>query len=154
LAIAAAREFEAYPYDMMMDPKSPQISSFLSPATPRTLNSPIKDICKVIGISDQCSDHAEYLYSYFNSMKKQLDSTEECIAAACVCLAQQANQAGPECSIDVISSAFKCNTTDTVRLKGKLINLAPSNPPDYRMEIPVFYASVCDFGLSKVCRSC
>jgi len=47
LAIAAAREFGAYPYDIMSDLQCPESStpSHLA-STPRTPNSPIKDICK------------------------------------------------------------------------------------------------------------
>jgi serine/threonine protein kinase len=152
LAIAAAREVKAYPFDMMPDDDSPQISSSFPIATPRTPHSPIRAKCLCISISDQCIDHADSLYTYF--MDKQLESTHACIAAACVYLAVQANQAGSSCSIDSISQAFDCSVDDITRLKSKLSNSFSNTFPDDHVEIPVFYASVCDFGLSKVCISC
>jgi hypothetical protein len=152
LAIAAAREVKAYPFDMMPDDDSPQISSSFPIATPRTPHSPIRAKCLGISISDQCIDHADSLYTYF--MDKQLESTHACIAAACVYIAVQANQAGSSCSIDSISQAFDCSVDDITRLKSKLRNSFSNTIPDDLVEIPVFYASVCDFGLSKVCISC
>ena len=149
LAIAAAREIKAYPFDMMPDDDSLQISSSFPIATPRTPRSPIRTKCLGISISDQCIDHADSLYTYF--MDKQLESTHACIAAACVYLAVQANQAGSSCSIDSISQAFDCSVDDITRLKSKLSNSFSNTIPDDHVKIPVFYASVCDFGLSKVC---
>ena len=67
LAIAAAREFGVYPYDLIMESKSSQVSISVPASTPRIPDSPIKDACKRICISDECSDHADSLYSYFNS---------------------------------------------------------------------------------------
>jgi serine/threonine protein kinase len=153
LAIAAAREFGAYPFDM--EPDSPSCSSSVPATTPRTPDSFISEICKGIGMSDQCIDHAEYLYSYFilrdnHHDDVRLDSTRDCIAATCVYLAEQASQTGPSCSIDNISSAFKCSVSDITRLKSKLYTLEPKGS----VPIPVFYAYVCDFGLSKVSFSC
>jgi hypothetical protein len=157
LAIAAAREFGAYPYDIMSELQSPESStpSHLA-STPRTPNSPIKDICKSTGrISEQCSDHADSLYTLFKSKRNLLESNDQCVAAACVHLAEQANQAGVSCPIEIISSAFQCIESDVLRLSNKLISLY-NNEPSIDAEIPVFYACVCDFGLSKVSasRSC
>ena len=151
LAIAAAREFGAYPFDMESD--SPSCSSSVPAITPRSPDSSITEIGQRIGISDQCIDHAESLYSYFihkDKLPVRLDSTRDCIAATCVYLAEQASQTGPSCSIDNISSAFKCSVSDITRLKSKL----HTSEPDIVDIIPVFYAYVCDFGLSKVSFSC
>ncbi len=154
MAIAAAREFGVYPYDLMMEPKIPQLSIPVSAPTPRIPDSPIKDTCKGIGISDDCSDHADSLFSYFTSKDSLLDSNNDSVAAACVYLAEQANQAGFSCSIEKIASAFNCTTFDIIRLSIKMRSLFPNSPPDNLMEIPVFHACVCDFGLSKVCDPC
>ncbi len=137
-----------------MEPKSPQHSITVPASTPRIPDSPIKDTCKRIGISDECSDHADSLYSYFNMMGSVLESNNYSVAAACVYLAEQANQAGFSCSIENIASAFSCTTSDVIRLSTKIRSLFPSSPPDDLMQVPVFHACVCDFGLSKVCYLC
>lgn len=154
LAIAAAREFGAYPYDIVAELQCPESStpSHLA-STPRTPNSQIKDICKKTGrISEQCSDHADSLYTLFKSKRNLSESNDQCVAAACVHLAEQANQAGASCPIEIISSAFQCIESDVLRLSNKLISLY-NNEPSIDAEIPVFYACVCDFGLSKVSAS-
>ena len=150
LAIAAAREFGVYPYDLIMESKSSQVSISVPASTPRIPDSPIKDACKRICISDECSDHADSLYSYFNSKNWLLDPNDDCVAAACVFLAEQANEAGFSCSIDIISSAFNCTASDVTRLSTKIRSLFPNPPSEAHLDIPVFYACVCDFGLSKV----
>ncbi len=153
LAIAAARDFGAHPYDLVIDVQSPQCStpSHLA-STPRTPNSPIKDICKSIArISEQCSDHADSLYTLFKANHNLSESNDQCIAAACVYLAEQANQATVSCPIGIISSAFQCDESDVLRLSNKLISTYHNEPSPWL--VPVFYACVCDFGLSKVCTS-
>jgi hypothetical protein len=151
LAIAAAREFGVYPYDLVIESKSSQVPVSVPASTPRLPDSPIKEVCRSLGISDESSDHADSLYSYFNSKQWLLDSNDDSVAAACVFLAEQANQAGFSCSIDVISSAFNCTASDITRLSTKIRNLFPNSPSEGHLDIPVFYACVCDFGLSKVC---
>jgi hypothetical protein len=157
LAIAAAREFGAYPFDMMMESDGPSCSSSVPAITPRSPDSSITEIGKGLGISDQCIDHAESLYLHFISTDKyreRLDSSRDCIAATCVYLAEQASQTGPSCSIDSISSAFKCSVSDITRLKSKLHTLKHTSEFARIEPVPVFYAYVCDFGLSKVSFSC
>ena len=167
----------------MMESDGPSCSSSVPATTPRSPDSSITEIGKGLGISDQCIDHAESLYLHFISNPKyreRLDSSRDCIAATCVYLAEQASQTskpvrsvavqtqplhdtafaasqtqdGPSCSIDSISSAFKCSVSDITRLKSKLHTLKHTSEFTRIEPIPVFYAYVCDFGLSKVSFSC
>jgi serine/threonine protein kinase len=153
LAVAAARQFGAYPYDMM-DPESPESSTPFPPATPRTPGSPIHDRCRHLGLSDHCLDHAASLwFSYFHFRDRPFDLDDNVVAAACVHLAEQANVARSCCTIESISSAFNCTQAELTQVSSKLSSLLRNNRSyaDNDMAIPVFYACVCDFGLSKVC---
>jgi transcription initiation factor TFIIIB Brf1 subunit/transcription initiation factor TFIIB len=154
LAIAAAREFGVYPFDLMTEPNSPQLSISVPASTPRTLDSLIKETCQRIGISDECSDHADSLFSCFKSKDSLLDSNHDSVAAACIYLAEQATQAGLSCSIDTIATAFNCSAFDIIRLSTKLRSMLPNSPHETLIDVPVFYACVCDFGLSKVSCPC
>jgi hypothetical protein len=90
------------------------------------------------------------LYSYFKSDDSLRDCSSNLIAASCVHLAELANRSGSSCAIQLISSAFSCSVPDILRMSSRLSSLYPAIPP-HKVEIPVFYACVCDFGLSKVC---
>jgi hypothetical protein len=162
LAIAAARRRGVYPYDVLVsEDNSSPIS--LPAVTPKTPHSAISDICTLLGISDLSRDHAGSLWIVYcnavsNSLKGvHIDSNSNYVAAACVYLADQSNKARlcPSCSIEIIASAVGCDASHLLRISSKL---GPLLSAEYSkviqaplcLEFPIFYACVCDFGLSLV----
>jgi len=155
LAISDARQFRAYPYDLL-DPESPEASTPFPAATPRTPRSLIRERCSHLAISDHCLDHADSLwFSYFHLRDRPCDLGDNAVAAACVYLAEQSNMGPSGCTIESISSAFNCTQSELTLVCSKLSSLFASNKSysNQHMQVPVFYACVCDFGLSKVCFS-
>jgi hypothetical protein len=161
LAVSAARRRGVYPYDVLHSEDSSAPIS-LPAATPKTPHSAISDICTNLQISD-LADHAGSLWIvYCNAVSLTLkgvplDSNSNHVAAACVYLADQSNKAGvcPRCSIENLATVIGCDASHLSRISSKLgpllsaeyskMILAPTS-----LEFPIFYACVCDFGLSLV----
>ena len=162
LAVAAARRRGVYPYDVLHSEDSSAPIS-LPAATPKTPHSAITDICTNLQISDFSRDHAGSLWivycnAVFRTLKGvHLDSNSNHVAAACVYLADQSNKAGvcPRCSIETIATVIGCDASHLSRICSKLGPLLSAEyskmiiAPD-TLEFPIFYACVCDFGLSLV----
>jgi hypothetical protein len=162
LAVAAARKFGVFPYDMTLKPapESAAANHSLPASTPRTPHSPIRDLCSRLSLSDASKDHADSLWLlYCDAVKAvkggHLDPDVDLVAAACVYLADRANKSQRCCSVEDICSAVDCTVAYFTRLSSKLESLLlahmdKSAQKSDAVEVPIFYACVCDFGLSKV----
>lgn len=159
LAVAAARKFGVFPYDVTLKPALDPAAAprSLPAATPRTPHSPISDLCGRLRLPDASRDHADSLWLLYRDAVKgaHLDPNVDLVAAACVYLADRAKLSQRCSGVEDICLAVDCAVPHFMRLSSKLESLLlahieKSAQKSEHVEFPIFYACVCDFGLSKV----